>query len=111
MRTDYATRAMLALARCGPDAPLSLGQIATAEDISPKYLQQIMAPLLRAGMVRATRGSRGGFVLAKPACHTRIGDILRAVEGEFCLLDCVRFEDVCPRACGCQRFFGAAPSL
>ena len=96
-RGRYATRAMLELAQGEQGQPIPLSLIAERQDISRKYLQQLMGSLRRAGLVRVVKGFRGGFMLSKSADKIRIGDILRALEGDLALVECVRFEDTCPR--------------
>ena len=96
-RGRYATRAMLELATSEQGKPIPLSQIAESQDISRKYLQQLMSGLRRAGLVRVVKGFKGGFMLARPPDQIRIGEILRALEGDLSLVECVRYEHVCPR--------------
>ncbi len=100
-RGRYALRAMLELAEGTPGQPIPLKQIAENQDISHKYLQQLVGGLRRAGLVRVIKGFRGGFMLAKPSSEIRVGDVLRALEGDLSLVECVRFEDLCDRTDGC----------
>ena len=92
---------MLELADGEEGHPIPLSSIAERQEISRKYLQQLMGSLRRAGLVRVVKGFRGGFMLARPPKEIRIGDILRALEGDLALVECVRFEDICPRSDAC----------
>jgi len=96
-RGRYATRAMLELATSEPDTPIPLSHIAESQEISRKYLQQLMAGLRRAGLVRVTKGFKGGFMLTRRPDEIHIGEILRALEGDLSLVECVRYESLCPR--------------
>ncbi len=86
-RSDYAVRAMLALAagQDGPgaqeDTPVSVDRLAQAQDLPVKFLEAIVADLRRAGLVASRRGARGGYLLARPADQIAVGDIIRAVDG------------------------------
>jgi Rrf2 family protein len=82
-RTEYAVRAMLALARAqARDAgPLSVEALAQQQDLPRKFLEAIVADLRAAGLVVSTRGARGGYTLARPASGVSVGDVFRAVDG------------------------------
>ncbi len=100
-RTRYAVRAMIELAQNEASRPLQLKVIAQRQDISIKYLEQLMAVLRSAGFIRSVRGSRGGYVLAKPASQIRLSDILHCLEGPVATVDCVADADRCVRAAEC----------
>ena len=82
-RTEYAVRAMLALAQAQElDAgPISVESLAQRQDLPRKFLEAIVADLRAAGLVVSTRGARGGYTLARPASEVSIGDVFRAVDG------------------------------
>jgi Rrf2 family protein len=82
-RTDYAVRAMLALAAAQADdaGPLSVEALARRQDLPRRFLEAIVADLRGAGLVVSTRGSRGGYTLARPASAVSLGDVFRAVDG------------------------------
>jgi Rrf2 family protein len=82
-RTEYAVRAMLALAQAQADAvgPLSVDTLAQRQDLPRKFLEAIVADLRTAGLVVSTRGARGGYTLARPASGITVGDVFRAVDG------------------------------
>ena len=77
----YAIQVMLDLAVHNTGENINVKKIAERQDISEKYLEQIIAVLNKAGFVRSIRGAQGGYRLAKdPALYT-VGDILRVTEG------------------------------
>ena len=82
-RTDYAVRAMLALARAqaGGAGPVSVQALAEEQDLPRKFLEAIVADLRGADLVVSTRGARGGYTLARPASAVSLGDVFRAVDG------------------------------
>jgi Rrf2 family protein len=82
-RTEYAVRAMLALAQAqaAGDGPLSVEVLARQQDLPRKFLEAIVADLRAADLVVSTRGARGGYRLARPASEISLGDVFRAVDG------------------------------
>lgn len=100
-RGRYATRAMLELARLWGGPPLSAAAISVSQRISPRYLQQLLGLLKRAGLVRVVMGPGGGFRLASPPDTIRVSQILDAVEGHVALVDCVAHESYCDRVPDC----------
>lgn len=100
-RTRYAVRAMIELAQNETNRPLQLKIIAKRQDISIKYLEQLMAVLRSAGLIRSIRGSKGGYVLARPANQIRLSDILNCLEGPVTTVECVEDGDRCVRAVEC----------
>ena len=101
-RGRYATRAMIELTQRQKDRPIPLSTIASCQEISRKYLQQLMSLLRRAGLVRVVKGNKGGFLLAKPADQISICDILTAVEGELEIVECVGTNGYCDRMEKCE---------
>ena len=100
-RDRYALRLMTELANRG-DVLVPLKDISSAQQISLKYLEQIITPLARAGLVVSVRGAQGGYRLARPAEEITAGDILRAVEGELTAIPCLGAQADCPRRDQCQ---------
>lgn len=80
-RVDYGLRALLELARREGGAPLTLGALATAQSIPPRFLESILAECRRAGLVASVRGNVGGYRLARPAAEVTVADVIRGVEG------------------------------
>jgi Rrf2 family protein len=94
---------MLDLADAGADAYVSLKDVSERQGISVKYLEQIVPQLVRAGLVKSFRGSRGGYRLAKGASCCTPGDVVRAVEGEIAVVACLGDSpNECARACSCR---------
>lgn len=88
-RGRYGLRAMVDLAiNSYNNEVIALSQIAQRQDISVNYLEQLIAKLRRAGLVKGIRGAQGGYILAMPAKRISIGDILRALEGDLNPVDC-----------------------
>lgn len=79
-KTDYAVRAAAELA-ASPDGPVKGERLADSQDIPLQFLEHILLDLKHAGIVRARRGAKGGYWLAKPAEEVSIADVIRAVEG------------------------------
>jgi len=82
-KVDYAVRAatMLATHAAGEGGPLKGDQIAKAQNIPVKYLENILSELRQASIVRSQRGAEGGYWLARPAEQISVADVIRAVEG------------------------------
>lgn len=89
-RTRYGIRAMLELAFEYGKKPLQIKSIADREDISNKYLEQLIAMLKSAGLVRSVRGPRGGYMLAKPPQEILLKDIFVTLEGPISSVDCLK---------------------
>jgi Rrf2 family protein len=79
-RTEYALRAMLALAAAEP-AHVTAAVIAATQHIPSTFLQTIMGELRRANLVHSQRGTDGGYRLAKPAAQITVGEVMRVVDG------------------------------
>lgn len=99
-RSRYGVRLMLALARSYGQGPLYLKDIARAEEISEKYLSLIIIPLRGVGLVNSTRGSHGGYTLAKSPDKITLKEIVDVMEGN-CLVDCIKDPAACSRVSTC----------
>lgn len=88
-RGKNAINLMLDLATYHQGEPVRLKDIAKRQDISEKYLEQIIAVLHKSGLVKSIRGAHGGYVLAYPPESYTAGQILKAVEGDLAPTDCV----------------------
>ncbi len=100
-RTRYGMRAIIELAENDRKDPLRLKVIAQRQDISAKYLEQLMVMLKSAGFVRSIRGAKGGYVLAKAPNQIKLSDIFHCLEGTVNTVECVENEDYCKRAADC----------
>jgi len=93
----YGTRAMLELASHYGEGPIELKEVAKKENISLKYLEQVIIPLRSAGVVKSVRGSKGGYLLAKPPSRINLNDLVEILEGPVNLIDCLRDPTVCQK--------------
>src|SRR3954453_20620064 len=80
-KADYAVRAAAELAAVGEDGPVKGERLAEAQEIPLQLLEHILLELKHHGIVRARRGAKGGYWLARPADEVSIADVVRAVEG------------------------------
>lgn len=103
-RGRYASRAMLDLALNYGKGSVSLKNIARRQEISERYLEHIMIVLLSAGLVQSTRGSRGGFSLAKLPKEIKLSQIIQAVEGSISPVACVDDPKLCNRVDACVTY-------
>lgn len=104
-RGEYGVRAMVALARNYGAGPMTLTAVATASSVPPTYLEQLIAPLRRAGLVESKRGAQGGYQLARPPALIRVGEVYRVMEGPVAPMDCVSedpADQTCPLIDGCE---------
>jgi Rrf2 family cysteine metabolism transcriptional repressor len=92
---------MLELAENYKKSPIQLKNIAQNEQISIKYLEQLMAMLKTAGIVSSVRGSKGGYVLAKPPGQIRLSDCYNCLEGPVITVECVENEAYCNKTSDC----------
>ena len=98
----YALRMMLDLAMHSADGFVALKDIADRQDISKKYLEQIVPLLNKADLLRTNRGYQGGYALAKSPDKYTVGEILRVTEGNLCQVSCLQYPvNECPRASEC----------
>jgi len=87
-RSTYGVRAMLALALSDGLNPLMVKEIAERQHLPATYLEQLMVLLRKASLVTATRGSHGGYVLARPAVEISLAEIIEVLEGPLILSEC-----------------------
>jgi Rrf2 family protein len=98
----YALRLMLDLAAHGGDGvPVSLKDVAQRQGLSDKYLEQIVTPLSKAGLVRSVRGAGGGYLLTRTPEEYTVGDILRPLEGDLAPVECATDAGFCERCDEC----------
>ncbi|MDD5327595.1 MAG: Rrf2 family transcriptional regulator [Phycisphaerae bacterium] len=100
-RTRYGVRAALELAANQSKGPVQIKTIAHRQDISIKYLEQLMAILKSAGLVRSIRGAKGGYILAKPANQIKLSDVFNALEGPVTTVECLENKNYCARVTDC----------
>ncbi len=97
----YALRLMLDLATNRSGDPIRLKDVAARQEISEKYLEQIISVLNKAGFVRSIRGPMGGYVLTREPEEYTVGMILRLTEGSLNLVECVEASGNCEREADC----------
>lgn len=100
-RTRYATRALLDLALHEAGKPVVLKDIAARQQISLKYLEQLMKGLITTGLIRSARGPRGGIRLNKPAADIKLSQIFQIFEGSCAPVECIDKPGVCNRSGFC----------
>ena len=100
-RTKYGILAILELAKNYGKGPLPLKTIAQNQGISVKYLEQLMAILRLAGIVKSVRGAKGGYFLAKTPSQIKISDCFNCLEGSMITTRCVDNNSNCPKSPGC----------
>jgi Rrf2 family protein len=92
---------MLELAGKYGEGPLQIKVIANRQDISIKYLEQLMAMLRSGGFVRSIRGSKGGYMLSKVPTQIKLDELFTCLEGPVVTVECVEDENYCARAADC----------
>lgn len=98
----YALRLMLDLAQYSKENFVALKDIAERQNISKKYLEQIVPMLNKAGALRTNRGYQGGYMLAKTPAEYTVGEILRITEGSLAPVSCLNDPmNTCDRSTAC----------
>lgn len=100
-RGSYGTRAMLELALHADEGPVQLKEIARNQAVSERYLEQLVIALKVAGLVKSTRGAKGGFVLARHPSEIKLSDVVQVLEGSLAPMACIDEPGVCNRALNC----------
>lgn len=93
----YGLTIMIELAKKHGEGPTSLKSIAQTHDLSEHYLEQLIAPLRNAGLVKSIRGAYGGYVLAKEPTKITAGDIIRVLEGPISPVEGIEDEEPAKR--------------
>jgi len=96
-RGRYGTRALLDLAIHREKAPVPLREIARRQGISLHYLEHLIAPLVSAGIIRSTRGARGGVQLVRPPQEIKLSEVVQLLEGLTIPVECLNNPESCPR--------------
>lgn len=100
-KSRYGARAVLDIAIHGDQGPVTLNQISARQEISKKYLEQIIHRLLKAGVLVSLRGPQGGYLLGRPAARIRLGEIIRSLDGPVAPVRCVDEPEICDRTERC----------
>ena len=101
IRTRHGVRALLDLALQGNEGPIRLREIAQRQQISLLYLEHLIAPLIASGIMRSTRGARGGVWLAKSPLEIKLSEVIRLLQGSIVLVKCIDNPETCPRSDSC----------
>ena len=97
-RGEYGVRAMVALARHHGQGSMSIAAMSKASGVPMPYLEQLIGPLRRAGLVESKRGARGGYQLTRDPGEVAVGEVYRIMEGPVAPMECVS-EDVTEQTC------------
>ena len=100
-RSRYGTRMMLDLAEHYDEGPIQIGDISKRQNISVKYLEQLIIPLKKRDYIKSMRGPKGGHMLAKSPRDITIGEIVKVLEGGIDLTGCLGNPGECDRSNGC----------
>jgi len=100
-RSRYGIRALIDIALNINGRPVLLRDVARRQEISTMYLEHLITPLISAGIVRSTRGAKGGVWLARPAREISLSEIVQLLEGSMAPVECVDDTNYCPRVDSC----------
>lgn len=92
-RGHYGLKAMFDLAQNYGSGPISLKTVAERQNLSDHYLEQLIAMLRKAGLVKSMRGAKGGYLLAREPSEIKVGDVIRVLEGPIAPVHCVSEKD------------------
>jgi Rrf2 family protein len=90
------------LARNKDQGPIQIGEISKRQEISVKYLEQLIRPLKKAKLVASVRGPKGGHLLLEKPEKITLGQVVRLFEGQADLVECISFPEKCPMSDDCQ---------
>ena len=97
----YATRALLDLVLHQAEEPVFIKDIAKRQQISQRYLEHLITPLISGGILRSTRGAKGGISLARSPEKIKLGEVIQLLEGSTAPVECVIKPEVCERSKSC----------
>ncbi|MCL1971640.1 MAG: Rrf2 family transcriptional regulator [Endomicrobia bacterium] len=100
-KSRYGARAMIELAGNYGKKVLPVNVIAKNQNISERYLQNILLILVDAGLVNSVRGKNGGFTLSKEPSRINLADIVYALEEDKYIIECIEDEKYCPKNSSC----------
>jgi Rrf2 family protein len=100
-KTRYGVRLLLDLAQHQDKGAVQMSKISIRQNVSVKYLEQLIRPLKKAKFVNSIRGPKGGHMLAKSPNEITLGDITRLFEGQTELADCISSPEKCPMSDDC----------
>jgi Rrf2 family protein len=100
-RSRYGARALIDIAINSSGKPVLLREVAKRQEISTMYLEHLITPLISAGIIRSTRGAKGGVWLARKPSDVKLTDVVRLLEGSMAPVECVDDPKFCPRHDSC----------
>ncbi|MDD5614485.1 MAG: Rrf2 family transcriptional regulator [Candidatus Omnitrophica bacterium] len=100
-RSRYGLRLMFELALDYGNGPVFLKDIAKKEDISDKYLSQLVIPLKSSGLINSIRGAHGGYILSRSPADISVKDVIEVLEGDLNPVECVKDSSLCNRVSLC----------
>ncbi|MDD6282158.1 RrF2 family transcriptional regulator [Oribacterium sp. HCP28S3_H8] len=86
------------------ETPVSIKEISDRQGLSVKYLEQIIALMVKGGFLKSIRGAHGGYLFTRPIDQIRVGEILDAAEGTLAPVDCLKGGTVCSKSASCPTF-------
>ena len=98
---QYGTRALVDLAQRYGKGPILVKDIAKRQGISQHYLEHLFIRLIAAGMLKSTRGAKGGFALARPPEQIKVSEVIELMEGSLAPVSCVDDPKACTRTSSC----------
>ncbi|MBI4875399.1 MAG: Rrf2 family transcriptional regulator [Acidobacteria bacterium] len=102
-RVQYALRLMVDVAKHGHRGEVvPVRDVARRQNLSRLYLSQLTVPLKNAGLLKSVWGNKGGFLLGRSARDIRLLEVMEAVDGPVCLIDCICDAGYCDRAADCE---------
>ena len=96
-RSRYGTRALIDIAINANGKPVLLRDVARRQEISTMYLEHLITPLISAGIIRSTRGAKGGVWLARSPRDIRLTEVIQLLEGSMAPVECVDDPKYCAR--------------
>ena len=100
-RSRYGFRALLELAIAHGSDPLQIRTIAEQQKISNKYLEQLIAMMKSAGLVKSVRGPKGGYLLAKVPNEIKLSKVFTALESPLVVVECLEYAEYCSKCTDC----------
>ena len=100
-KSRYGTRLMLDLAQRYDEGPVQISDIAKRQDISVKYLEQLIIPLKKLNFIKSFRGPKGGHMLARSPDEITIGEVVKVLEGGIDLASCIEKPEECNKSSDC----------
>ena len=100
-RGRYGTKVLLDLALYQGAGPVSLKDISQRQQIPLHYLEHLIAPLITGGIIRSSRGAKGGISLVKPPAEVKLSEVIPLLEGSIAPAECVANPELCDNAASC----------